>query len=189
MNKSKQVVKQPVKKETVLPQIKNANLESDFDYLDINNGDLEPLSDTLDFKNLLTQSYDISKAIATNTTQTKTNQFNDLFMLDTNKLARALKCNAFYKAFDYNDDFLIKNYFDERLIDMFDKKETFNRANFDEIYHKIHISEEQFVKEPESANLLQQKQDSTVKKTEEILLKPVETKEQNIDDWLDELID
>lgn len=165
MKKSKQAEKE-TKKETCPKKTSSNN-----DYIDLNEDDLDPLSDTTDFKSLLTQSIDISKTMVKNVAELKAS--HDLFVLDTNKLGLSLKCQAFYKNFLDDQDFKVNDYFDKDLIELFDLKENANKEKFMQSQFKnLKIDDE-----------------AKIQADDKIILKPVETKEQNIDDWLDELID
>lgn len=167
MKKSQQIKKDAKKATNCLVKV------SDIDnYLGINEDDLEPSSDTTDYKSLLTQSFDISKTMVKNVSQVKAS--HNLFLLDTDKLGLSLKCKAFYKNFLDDQDFEINNYFNQELIELFDSKEIKNKEKFLEIQCKNLKANHDEIKSNENSK---------------IPFNQTDTKEQNIEDWLDELID
>lgn len=158
------------KTELTKKEVKKATGSDIDNYLGINEKDLEPSSDTTDYKSLLTQSLDFSKTLVKNVPQIKAS--HNLFLLDTDKLGLSLKCKAFYKNFLDDQDFEINNYFNQELIELFNSREIKNKEKFVEIQSKnLKVDE---IKNQEN---------------NEILFKKTDTKEQNIEDWLDELID
>lgn len=153
---------------------------------DINN------SDTSDFMSLLTNSYDLTRAISQNNeeilTENKNNlKLNDIFSLNTAKLADGLRSEAFCDTFF--DEKTQSNYFNQELLEVFKQNEALNRNKFLSVYNRNGLIEKQQndSAEPSAECVLEKQEESKINQKRDSILKSHEN-DQNIDDWLDELI-
>lgn len=102
----------------------------------------------------------------------------DLFKLDVAKLEHALECKPFNEHFDS-----IRSYFDESLVQSFRALSIERVETFNEKYTKLRDT---FTVNPNANQIDKSKQASIVEKPFKLELNA--PKEENINDWLDDLI-
>lgn len=132
----------------------------------------------LDFAKLLTESRDLSKIVlrSSEVSNQSVGGLNNLFKIDVDKLSDALNCRPFYLNLPECER---SDYFDNEVLTGFESNAKENAENFRLKWQKKSPEEkkEENIKKPDV--------ETASKQTNLELTSP---KEQNIDDWLDDLI-
>ena len=132
----------------------------------------------LDFAKLLTESRDLSKIVlrSSEVSNQSVGGLNNLFKIDVNKLSDALNCQPFYLNFG---DCERGDYFDNEVLTGFEASAKENGENFRLKWQK---------KSPEEKKEEREKKPDVEAASKQTNLELTSPKEQNIDDWLDDLI-
>lgn len=145
-----------------------------------------------DFSKLLTESREFSKNLShadLNDSKQLNNLKNDLFKLDANKLKDALECSPFYLQLFTIDSPQIAFYMNKPILDVLNEGVSKHIDKFKSRYEKVESLAKKDISDDlptTTTGMMEKTSDISIESG--LNLKLNEPKDENIDDWLNDLI-